>query len=81
MISFMITTGSLNSQDVIRILKQWKHDFPGKHLCDGYCMDNMWCLRVVKIHGFVTSTCKSWGSTAAVLVLSLPSIVLGLDLL
>ena len=54
MISFMITTGSLNSQGMIRILKQWRHDFSGKHLCDGYCMDIMWCLCVeVKIHGFV----------------------------
>ena len=34
MISFMITTGSLNSQDKIRILKQWRHDFSGKYLCD-----------------------------------------------
>ena len=41
-------------QDMIRILKQWRHDFSGKHLCDGYCMDIMWCLCVeVKIHGFV----------------------------
>ena len=44
MITFMITAGSLNSQDMIRILKQWRHDFSGKHLCDGYCMDIMWCL-------------------------------------
>ena len=41
MISFMITTGSLNSQDMIRILKQSRHDFSGKHLCDGYCVDIM----------------------------------------
>ena len=41
MISFMITTGSLDSQDMIRILKQPRHDFSGKHLCDGYCMDIM----------------------------------------
>ena len=46
MISFMITTGSLNSQDMIRILKQWRHDFLGKHLCDGYCMDIMWCVGI-----------------------------------
>ena len=44
MTSFMITTVFLNSQDMIRILKQWRHGFPGKHLCDGYCMDIMWCL-------------------------------------
>ena len=37
MISFMIATGSLNSQDMIRILKQWRYDFSGKHLFDGYC--------------------------------------------
>ena len=37
----MITTGSLNSQDMTRILKQSTHDFTGKHLCDGYCMDIM----------------------------------------
>ena len=44
MISFVITTGSLNSQDMIRILKQWRHDFSGKHLCIRYCMDIMWRL-------------------------------------
>ena len=32
MISFMIAIGSLNSQVMIRILKQWRHDFSGKHL-------------------------------------------------
>ena len=54
MITFMNTAGSLNSQDMIRILKQSRHDFSGKHLCDGYCMDIMWCLCVeVKIHGFI----------------------------
>ena len=36
--------GSLNSQDIIRILKQWRYDFSGKHLCDRYCMNIMWCL-------------------------------------
>ena len=45
---------SLNSQDMIRILKQRRHDFLGKHLCDEHCKDIMWCLCVyVKIHGFV----------------------------
>ena len=39
MIFFMITTGSLNSQDMIRIFKQSRHDLSGKHLSDGYCMD------------------------------------------
>ena len=37
-----------------RILKQSRHDFSGKHLCDGYCMNVMWCLYVeVTIYGFV----------------------------
>ena len=54
MISFMITTGSLNSQDMIKILKKKRHDFSGKHLCDGYCMDIMRYLCLeVKIHGFI----------------------------
>ena len=44
MISFMIATGSLNYQDMTRILKQWRHDFSGKHLRDRYCMDIIWCL-------------------------------------
>ena len=52
-IFFMITTESLNSQNMLRILKQWRH-ISGKYLCDGHCMDVMWCLCVeVKIHGFV----------------------------
>ena len=40
MISFMITTGPLNSQDMIRIVKQSKHDFSGNI----YVMDIMWIL-------------------------------------
>ena len=44
MITFMITAGSLNSQDMIRILKQSRHDFSGKYLYDGYCIDIMWYL-------------------------------------
>ena len=44
MISFMITTGSLNNQDMSRIVKQWRHDFWGKHLRDRCCMDIIWCL-------------------------------------
>ena len=43
MISFIITTESWNSRDMIRIFKQSRHDFSGKNLCDGYCMDIMWC--------------------------------------
>ena len=46
MIFFMITTGFLNSPDMIRILKQSGHDFSVKRLCDGHLMDLMWCLRV-----------------------------------
>ena len=54
MISFMITAGSLNSQDMIRIHKQWRHNFLGKYLCGGYCMHIMWSFCVeVKIQGFV----------------------------
>ena len=34
MISFTITAGSWNSKDMIKILKQSRHDFSGKHLCD-----------------------------------------------
>ena len=33
MLSFVITTESLNSQDMIWILKQSRHDFSVKHLC------------------------------------------------
>ena len=35
---YLITTGPLHSQDMIRILKQQGHDFWCKDLCDGYCM-------------------------------------------
>ena len=60
MISFMITTGSLNNQDMIRILKQSRHVFSSKHLCDGYCMNIMWCLCVdVKIQQRVIWFCKA----------------------
>ena len=40
--SFVITTGSLNNQDMTRILKQWRRDFWGKHLRYRYCVDIMW---------------------------------------
>ena len=30
---------TIGSLDMIRIRKQSRHDFSGKHLCDGYCMD------------------------------------------
>ena len=44
MIFFMITTGPLYNHNMTRILKQWRHDFSGKHLRDRYCMDIIWCL-------------------------------------
>ena len=54
MITFMITARTLNSKDMIRILKQSRHDFSGKYLYDGFCMGIMCCLYgKVKIHGFV----------------------------
>ena len=60
MISFMITTGSLNSQDIIMIFKQSGYDFSGKHLCDGYCMDIMRCLCLAgKIQQKVLWFCKA----------------------
>ena len=41
-------------EDMIRILKQWRHNFLGKYLCGGYCMHIMWSFCVeVKIQGFV----------------------------
>ena len=46
MISFMSTTGFLNSQDMIKILTQLGQDFSGKRLCDGYFMDTIWRLCV-----------------------------------
>ena len=55
------TIGSLNSQDMIRIRKHSRHDFSGKHLRDGYCMDIIWCLCVeVKIQQRVILFCKSF---------------------
>ena len=59
MISFMITTRSLNSQDVIKILKQSGHNFSGKCLCDGYCMEilcDVYVWRSIfnrRLYGFV----------------------------
>ena len=41
-ISFIIAIGSLNSQDIIKmILKQSGHDFSDKRLCDGYSTEIM----------------------------------------
>ena len=60
MVYFMVTTGSLNNQGIIGILKQSRHDFSGKRLCDGYCMDIMWCLCVdFKIRQRVIWFCKT----------------------
>ena len=42
----------LNSQDMIRILKQSRHDFSGKYLCE-YCIDMWFFCMEVKTHGFV----------------------------
>ena len=42
-----VTIESLNRQGKVRILKQSGYDFSGKHLCDEYYMDIMWCLCVV----------------------------------
>ena len=60
MVSFMIATGSLHCQDMIRIFKQSWHDFSGKHLCDGYCMDIAWWLCVeIKIQQSEIWFCKA----------------------
>ena len=41
------------------IIKQSRHDFSGKHLCGGYCMDIMSCLCAeVKIQQKVIWLCK-----------------------
>ena len=65
MISFMMTIGSWNSQNMIRILKQWRNDSSGKHLCDGYCMDimcggqNSWfCKAFLRISYLSLFECK-----------------------
>ena len=45
-----VTAGSLNSQDLIKILKQSVHDFSGKRLCDGHCTEilcNVYVLRSI----------------------------------
>ena len=65
MISFMITTGSLNNQDMTRILKQWRHDFSGKHLHIIWCLcggQNSWfCKASLRICYVSLSECKdSW---------------------
>ena len=36
---------------MIRILKQWRHNFSGKDLCDGYCIDIMWFFCGGQGHG------------------------------
>ena len=58
MISFVISTGSLKNQDMTRILKQWRHDFSGKHLRDRYCMDIIWCLFGGRISWFCKASLR-----------------------
>ena len=59
-ILFMITAGSLNSQDMIRVHKQSRRDFLGKHLCDGFCVDIIWFLCVEnKLQQRVIWFCKA----------------------
>ena len=58
-IPFIIATGSLNSQDIIKILKQSGHDFSSKCLCNGYCAEilvNVYVWRSIfnrRLYGFV----------------------------
>ena len=40
-LSFVIADGSLNNQDMIKILKQSGHGLTGKCVCEGYFMDVM----------------------------------------
>ena len=57
MISFMFSTASLNSQDMVRILQHLGHDFLSKRLCDGYYVDIIWCLCVeVNIQQWIHNT-------------------------
>ena len=59
-IFFIITNGSLNSQNMIRTPKQSGHNFSTKYLCDEYCMDIMWCSCVeVKIQKRFIWFCKA----------------------
>ena len=47
--------GSLNSQDMTRILKQWRHDFSGKHLRDilyGYYLMFVWRSKFMVLWSF-----------------------------
>ena len=54
-----VNIGSLNTQDMFRILKRSGHDFSGKRLCDGYCMDIVWCLCVeINIQQMVAWFCE-----------------------
>ena len=41
-----VTTGSLKSQDMIKILKQSEHDLSGKRLCGGSCTQILWDVYV-----------------------------------
>ena len=58
------TVNWILKQDMISIFKQWRPDFSGKHLCDGYCMDILWCLCVeVKIENWKRIAKLDWKST------------------
>ena len=54
-----VTIADLKSQDMIKILKQSGHDFPGKRLCGGYCTQILYGVYVwssifnIGSHGFV----------------------------
>ena len=44
---------------MIRILKQLRHGFSGKHLCGGYCMDIISLFLEVKNQQRVIRFCKT----------------------
>ena len=56
--SSQATVNWIVKQDMIRICKQWRHDFSGKHLCDGYCMDTVWCLYGGQISWFCKASLR-----------------------
>ena len=57
MITFMITTGSLNSEDMIRILKQSRRDFSGKHLFMSWILYGYYVM--IMCGGQNSSFCKA----------------------
>ena len=65
MLSFMITTRSLNNQNMTRtvktlFLKQWRHYFSGKYLRDRYCIDITWCLCEGQNSWFCKASLRIW---------------------